>query len=184
MRHYPGLALGSLRKPIAKALSYPFMKLLPPAPEERCIGGILHKRVLERIAGFGRRPVAEDQARGDQLSERILERDALSWRDRFEKVIGEFAADRCANLCDPLMGAKRSSLAINESWRVDGIASGVSAEARAYDPSCSRRSPDSSTVLATISSKTSAGNALPPATRSIMAMAWRRPKRLNTNEWT
>ena len=58
--------------------------------------------MLERIGHLGRRPVAEDQSRGYQLGERVLQRDAPNWRYLLQKVKGKLPADRRADLRDLL----------------------------------------------------------------------------------
>src|SRR5215510_2404121 len=92
---------------------------------------------------------------------------------------------------------KRSSRAIRESCKVEGIASGGIGTlpcAPTYRPSSSRNTPDSTTVLvnsstnkgtpsvlATICCITSRGRALPPVTRFTIVSTCGRSKRLSVS---
>src|SRR5215831_17534187 len=87
-------------------------------------------------------------------------------------------------------GAKQSSRAISESWRVAGMASGGRGPSSRYLPTSSTRMPASSTalvssstnsglpsVLTTICSVTSGGGMRPPVTRTIMLWTLERSSR-------
>ena len=100
MRDDPGLAVGSLRESIAKAFGNSLMQLQPAALEKGLIGRLLDQCVLESIGHLGRRPVPEDKSRGYQLGERVVKRDASNRRYLLQKVKGEFAPDRRADLRD------------------------------------------------------------------------------------
>ena len=49
------------------------VQLLPAAPEQRVIGGLLHQGVLEGVHRLGRRALLECQPGFDQLGQRVVQ---------------------------------------------------------------------------------------------------------------
>ena len=60
------------------------MQFLPPAAQQRAVGGVLHQRVLEQIRGVRRRAAAEQEACFGQFSERSLQLDFVALGDRLD----------------------------------------------------------------------------------------------------
>jgi len=75
---------------------------LPPAPEQGFVGGVLDQRVLEGVARIGRRARAEQQLRLFELRQCRAQRRLAAAGDRAQQRVGEFAADRGADLRDLL----------------------------------------------------------------------------------
>ena len=78
------------------------MQDLPPAPEQGFVGGVLDQRVLEGVARIGRRARAEQQLRLFELRQCRAQRRLVAAGDRAQQRVGEFAADRGADLRDLL----------------------------------------------------------------------------------
>jgi hypothetical protein len=75
---------------------------LPPAPEQGFVGCVLDQRVLEGVARIGRRARAEQQLRLFELRQCRAQRRLVATGDRAQQRVGEFAADRGADLRDLL----------------------------------------------------------------------------------
>jgi len=75
---------------------------LPPALEQGLVGGVLDQSMLEGIARIGRRARAEQQFRLFELHQCRAQRRLVTAGDRAQQRVGEFAADRGADLGDLL----------------------------------------------------------------------------------
>ena len=75
---------------------------LPPALEQRFVGGVLDQRVLEGVARVGRRAGAEQQLRLFELHQCCAQCRLVAPGDGAQQRVGEFAADRGADLRDLL----------------------------------------------------------------------------------
>ena len=75
---------------------------LPPAPEQGFVGGVLDQRMLESVARIGRHARAEQQLRLFELRQGRTQRQLVAAGDRAQQRVGEFAADRGADLRDLL----------------------------------------------------------------------------------
>ena len=75
---------------------------LPPAPEQRFVGCVLDQRVLEGVARIGRHARAEQQLRLFEPRQCHAQCRLVAARDRAQQRVGEFAADRGADLGDLL----------------------------------------------------------------------------------
>jgi len=75
---------------------------LPPALEQGFVGGVLDQCMLEGIARIGRRPRSEQQLRLFELRQCIAQRRLIATGDGAQQRVGEFAADRGADLRDLL----------------------------------------------------------------------------------
>jgi hypothetical protein len=75
---------------------------LPPALEQGFVGGVLNQRMLEGVAQIGRHARAEQQFRLFELRHCRAQRRLVAAGDRAQRRVGEFAADRGADLRDLL----------------------------------------------------------------------------------
>src|SRR5262245_61491304 len=73
VRHDLRLNICRLWKLLYERAANEAMQLLPTASHQTCIGGILHKSVLELIRGIGWHPTLEDQLRVNELREGRIE---------------------------------------------------------------------------------------------------------------
>jgi len=78
------------------------MQDLPAAFEQGFVGGVLDQRVLEGVARIGRCAGAEQQLRLFELCQCRAQRRLVAAGDRAQQRVGEFAADRGADLRDLL----------------------------------------------------------------------------------
>jgi hypothetical protein len=72
---------------------------LPPAPEQGFIGGVLDQCMLEGVMRVGRCARAEQQFRLFELHQCRAQRRLVAAGDGAQQRVGEFAADRGADLC-------------------------------------------------------------------------------------
>jgi len=75
---------------------------LPPAPEQGFVSRVLDQRVLEGVARIGRHARAEQQLRLFELRQCRTQRRLVAAGDRAQQRVGEFPADRGADLGDLL----------------------------------------------------------------------------------
>ena len=137
--------------------------------------------MLEAVGRVGRRAAAEDQLGGDQLVEAACQlRPRGTVGDRGEQLVGELAADRRADLGDLLDRGQpveprhqrvvqgRRNGERRQRARQLVVVAGVASAGPIPAPSWSapRRTAARRRCAARICSRTSAGSALPPVTRS------------------
>jgi len=77
---------------------------LPPALEQGFVSRVLDQRMLEGVARIGRRAGAEQQLRLFELHQCRAQRRLVTAGDCAQQRVGEFAADRGADLRDLLDG--------------------------------------------------------------------------------
>jgi hypothetical protein len=162
----------------------PGMQLPSRPAQQGAVGRILDQGVLEQVRGLRRHSALKDQAGIDEALERLLEPLCGELADRRCQLIGEFTADRGADLGAPLAaGPSRSSRAISDACNVAGTPSPAPGTDAAI--SRPRSAPASSTALvisstksgtpsvrSTISAITSGGSkAALPARRSTRTVA-------------
>ena len=75
---------------------------LPPALEQGFVGRVLNQRVLEGVARIGRRAGAEQQLDFFELRQCGAQCRLVAAGDRAQQRVGEFPADRGADLRDLL----------------------------------------------------------------------------------
>ena len=78
------------------------MQDLPPAPQQAFVGRVLHERVLEAVACFGRGSVAKHQLGFLQFRQSACQRGLVAPDHGVQQRVREFACDRGADLCDLL----------------------------------------------------------------------------------
>ena len=167
------------------------MQLPPPALEQRDVGGILHQRVLERVARVRRRSAPRDEpGRGEPLKRRV-EVHRGQGRHGGNQLVGELPSDGGADQRHVLARPSRSRRASSEACSVVGMASGGSGPSSTWVSVVSRNSPLSSSVLVSSSmnsgtpsvcartcSTMASGSALSLVTPAMMPALSRRPRRL------
>jgi hypothetical protein len=176
-----GLVLGNLRELTFQRFGNASMKRAPRLPQQGAVGGVLHQRMLEQVAGMRWYALPEQQASGNQTVQADTNSASglLTTADRRAcENSRPIVAPTCAiSFADP----SRSSRAISDACRLAGTASvgvGTEATVRCAAPSL----PASSTALVisstnrgmpsvrlTMSCRMFAGTSLLPTTPSIMA---------------
>ena len=78
------------------------MELPPGTAQQSAVSGLLDKRVFEQVLRGGRHTTLKDQTGVDEALERVVEPFLSEFTDRNRQLIGEFAADRGADLGNPL----------------------------------------------------------------------------------
>ena len=102
MGHRLRLGGHDIKKPLFERSGNRAMQLVAPAANQACVGGVLHKRVLELIRGIGRDTPLVDQLRIDELRERGVQ-GLLRKRGRGRNQgVGELTADDGPDLGDVL----------------------------------------------------------------------------------
>jgi hypothetical protein len=87
MRQQFWLGLDGLRKLRLQHLRNPLMVLLPCAPQQRLIGGLLDEGMLEDILALRRQPPLVDQLSVHQLGQPLLQRHLVHSCDGLEQFI-------------------------------------------------------------------------------------------------
>ena len=99
-----GLGRGDRRELFAQDIGDLPVQDLPAAPEQRFVGGVLDQRMLEGVARIGRHARPEQQLRLFEMRQCRAQRRLVAAGDRTQQRVGEFAADRGADLRDLLDG--------------------------------------------------------------------------------
>ena len=101
LREQLRLAVHQLRIMGCERFGDPGMQLPSRPAQQGAVGRILDQGMLEKVHGLRRCSALKDQAGIDEALERVLEPLVSEFTNRSCQFVGEFAADRRADLGDP-----------------------------------------------------------------------------------
>ena len=99
MRQQLGLGLDNVGKLCLQHLGNALVVLLPSAPEQRLVCGILHQGVLKEVGRLRGMAALVEQFGLHELRQAVLESWLVQWRHRPQQRIGKLPPQHGAELC-------------------------------------------------------------------------------------